>query len=40
LALSGCGGGGDKKVVKDATYYKELFRNATTIKNINTEKRV
>jgi len=40
LALSGCGGGGDKKVVKDAAYYKEIFRKATTIKNINTEKRV
>ena len=40
LALSGCGGGGTKEVVKDASYYKEEFKKATTIKALNTEQDV
>ena len=40
LALSGCGGGGTKEVVKDAAYYKEEFRKATTIKALHSKKRV
>ena len=40
LALIGCGGGSTKEVVKDAAYYKEAFRKATTIKALNTDERV
>ena len=40
LALSGCGGGGDKKVVKDAAYYKKEFKKRTSLKSLNTDKQV
>ena len=42
MVLSGCGDPPSKpeEVVKDAAYYKERFRQATTIKSLNTETKV
>jgi len=37
LALSGCGGGSTKEVVKDAAFYKESYKKATSIEALNTE---
>ncbi|HHD79854.1 MAG TPA: hypothetical protein ENK98_09540 [Epsilonproteobacteria bacterium] len=40
MIIVGCGGGGDSKeeVVKDATYYKKVYEDYTSIKSLNTEK--